>query len=104
MKGLNKNMYARIQQEADHPAAVQGYAYYITNFNYGCHTISDRLLNAVNCDFDNRAFFYEMVKTYLLYLEENGGLPNNELSIKAFILALRQEVSKRMVKKTGEEG
>jgi hypothetical protein len=45
-----------------------------------------------------------MVKTYLLYLEENGGLPNNEVSIKAFILAFRQEVSKRMVKKTCEEG
>lgn len=103
MKGLNKNMYQRIEEEAAQPAMVQGYAYYITNFNYGCHTISDRLLNAVNCDFDNRALFYELVKTYLCYLEENGEKPNDSASIREFIKALRQEVAKRMVKKTTEE-
>lgn len=98
MKAISKtavNMLTDMSRQRD---VVQGYAYYVKNFNYGCQYVAERLLDTVSLTFDLHKFKFEMIKSYICWLEERQ-LENNEMNARQFANDFRAEVSKRMYEK-----
>ena len=95
MKSITTSAVNMLIDESQQPDIVQGYAYYVKNFNYGCQYVADRLLDTVCLTFDLHKFKYEMIKSYICWLEERQ-MENNEMNARQFVYDFRAEVSKRM--------
>ena len=98
MKSITTSAVNLLITECKDRDVVQGYAYYVRSFYTGCQYVAERLLNTVCLEFDLRKFKYEMVKTYMCWLEENLR-ENNEMNARLFANEFRAEVSKRMFEK-----
>ena len=101
MKAVPSTTVQMLMEESQHPDVVQGYAFAVKNFYFGCQYAAERLLNVVCMEFDLFKFKYELIKTYMWWLEENH-LENNERSARLFVYEFRKEVSKRMFNKFRE--
>ena len=101
MKSITSAATNLLIQESQKPDVAQGYAYYVRNFNYGCQYAADRLLDTVSLTFDLHKFKYELIKTYICWLEERQ-MENCEASVHQFVNDFRAEVSKRMYEKFKE--
>ena len=98
MKAVTSTTIQMLMEESRHPDVVQGYALAVKNFYFGCQYTAERLLNVVCMEFDLFKFKYELIKTYMCWLEENR-LENSEMNARTFIHEFRREVAKRMFQK-----
>ena len=101
MKSITTSAVNMLIAESQNTDIVQGYAYYVKNFYYGCQYVAERLLDTVCMTFDLHKFKYEMIKSYICWLEERR-LENNEMNARLFVNDFRAEVSKRMYLKFKE--